>query len=622
MNTEAMRESPKGRRFVFDGVTVEESTSRLIVDGRERICSQRAFRLLVTMCESGGQVVSKQQVIDKLWPGGQVVSDEALTQIVFRARNCLDRYASRLVTVRGIGLRLDAVVREEDGAVPLPPEPIEAAAPTEIPEEVAPAQARDESITPPAPVLESVSGPVAPSRRLPGRGRMAWLLGALAIGLLVWLVLRGGGGGSSGSDSLMLDHGWGLTVADLHAARADSAALLREAFSYEGRGDRARARALMETVHESDTATPIPAQFLALWAVGGGDARRADQWLEQARERMQPIVSPPLTALMRYIEAERSANPQDVLRYAGAVLDIRPSAWQLRLARAHLLEGGNLREAALEELKRIDVTSLNHRKLAMALADRASLGDLEGAQAHFEQVRDGAAEQSAVHFLRGRFAWTRQDWPAAEEAFAQAQEAARRELRFDLEHRAAVNRGAIAVQQGDVARAIDLLDAARRGMIENQWVYDEIDLALMLAQLHALQGDLVQTGQELDKADEALARSHAPELRNLLAIYRLRLLPDVGVMPAAQADDDIAFAAIAEAWMALRNGDQAAAVGQFQSAQRRVLPTSPLHDEVRLLAKRLGQVPEAPYRVDPPYPPLARLTTRLAAETSTDGPAP
>lgn len=620
MNTEAMRESPVGRRFVFEGVTVEESTSRLIVDGRERICSQRAFRLLVTMCESGGQVVSKQQVIDKLWPGGQVVSDEALTQIVFRARNCLDRYASRLVTVRGIGLRLDAMVREEDGAVPLPREPIEAAILTEGFDAATPAKQHEEGFAPPAPVADASGGHVVASRRLHGRGWMGLLLGALALGILAWLTLRSTGTGSSGAENLMLDQGYGLTVADLHAARPDSAALLREAFAYEGRGDRARARALMETVHESDTATPIPAQFLALWAVGGGDARRADLWLERARERMQPIVSPSLTALMRYIEAERSANPQDVLRYAGAVLDIRPSAWQLRLARAHLLEGGNLREAALEELKRIDVTSLSHRKLAMALADRASLGDLEGAEARFERIKDSAAEQSAVHFLRGRFAWTRQDWPAAEVAFAQAQEAARRELRFDLEHRAAVNRGAIALQQGEVAHAIDLLDAARRGMIENQWVYDEIDLALMLAQLHALEGDAIQTEQELDKAGEALGRSHAPELRNLLAIYRLRLLPEATPLPAAQDDDDLAFAAVAEAWVALRNGDRAAAIGQFQSAQRRVLPTSTLHDEVRLLAKALGQMPEAPYRVDPPYPPLARLATRLAAETSTDGP--
>lgn len=642
MEPEATHEPGKGRRFVFDGVTVEESASRLIVDGRERICSQRAFRLIVVMCESGGQVVPKQQVIDKLWPGGQVVSDEALTQIVFRARNCLDRYAARLVTVRGVGLRLDAVVREEEGVLLPPP-----ALAQDVPGAKTPAMERpseepqagsgpgEEGALPASgksslPEASSAAITVsairdardAPPRRISGSRRLAIALAAMVLATLAWLALHSGSSPFPDAAGQVVDQGYGIQVADIHARLPESAKLLREAFVHEGRGDRARARALLETVHESDSTTPIPAMFLALWSIGGGNAQKADLWLEQARERLAPIVSPPLTAFMRYIEAERSANAQDVLRYAGAMLDLRPDAWQLRLARAHLLENGNLREAALGELKRIDVSSLNHRKLAMALADRASFGDPDGAEALFARLRDRATEQSAVHFLSGRLAWTRQDWPAAEMAFAQAQEAARRELRFDLEHRAAVNRGAIAVQQGDVPRAIDLLDAARRGMIENNWLYDEIDLALMLAQLHALQGASLQVAQELDKAELVLARSNAPELRNLLAIYRLRLLSEATGAPALQADDDLGFPALADAWLALRRGDQATAIGQMHSAQRQILPTSPLHDEVRLLAMRLGQTPEPPYRVDPPYPPLARLATRLAAEAPADVPAP
>ncbi len=626
MTSAEARDTSKARHFVFDGVVVDESAARLIVDGRDRICSQRAFRLIVAMCESGGQVLTKQQVIDRLWPGGQIVSDEALTQIVFRARNCLDRHAARLVTVRGVGLRLDAVVREvEGGAEPLLPEPLPpiAASATSVlePETAVETQAQhaQASSEPEAASVAMEESPIPiPPRTHPiaaPRSFAPWWIAValLALLLVAWLAWRAASTVDESGGGAYVDVGYGLTVADAHVARQDSIALLREAFGHEGRGDRARARALLETVQENDAATPVPALFLAVWAIGGGSTRESDRWLEQARERLKPIASPPLTALLRYIEAERSANPQEVLRYAGAVLDQRPGAWQMRLARAHLLEDADLREAALKELQQVEVTTLNHRKLAMALADRASFGDPEGAEAIFAKVRGTAAEQSTLHFLRGRFAWTRADWPAAAQAFGEAQDAARRELRFDLEHRAAVNRGAIALLQGEVARAIDLLDGARRGMIENHWVYDEIDLGLMLAQLHALNGDARQVRAELDNAEAALARSHAPALRDLLAVYRARFTSEAASGADIPADAGPALAPLLAAWAALRDGDEAAALSHFDTARRRAVPVSALHDETRLLAVKLGQTPDAPYRVDPPYPPLARLATRLAA---------
>ena len=55
--TAASRDAPRGRRFHFDGVLVDEASARLFVDGRERICSQRAMRLIVVMCEAQGQVL-------------------------------------------------------------------------------------------------------------------------------------------------------------------------------------------------------------------------------------------------------------------------------------------------------------------------------------------------------------------------------------------------------------------------------------------------------------------------------------------------------------------------------------------------------------------------------------
>ncbi len=628
MNTAALRAFAKGRRFRFDGVMVDEAAARLFVDGRERLCSQRALRLIVVMCESGGQVLPKQRVIDQLWPGGQIVSDEALTQLVFRARNCLDSYADRLVTVRGVGLRLDAAVAEieDDGeeapdASPLSaPMAVSAAAlsfaDTAADLSTAPAAASEVRAVPavvPLRVAEPrVSGaaPKAPARA-PSMARRALgmiaLFALLAVGLVALLQWRGDG------DIAVLEGGYGLLESDAHTDRPETLALLREAFAHDAQGDRARARALLETAHDSDSRTPLPALFLALWAAGGGDAQVSDRWLDQARTRVAPLASAPLTALLRYVEAERHLDSQDILRYAGALLDMRPAAWQFRLARAHLLLGDGLRDAALQELQRVEVNDLSHRKLVAVLADRASLGDPDGAEAVFARIAASAPAESTRAYLRGRFAWSRGDYAASAAAYTDTVAAARREARFDLAHRAQVNLGALALLQGEPERAVALLEQAREGMLQGRWVFDEIDLSLMLAQLHALAGDTAATIVELDRAAQVLQQTQPSGFFDLHAIYRARLHPAAPV-PATHAGADPALAPLLAAHAAWRAGDAAAAVAQYEIARRRLSHGSPLHDELRLLALLLGQPPDVAQVVDPPYPPLARLATRLAAQ--------
>lgn len=510
MNIAALRDIARGRRFRFDGVLVDEAAARLFVDGRERLCSQRALRLIVVMCDSGGQVLPKQRVIDQIWPGGQIVSDEALTQLVFRARNCLDRYADRLVTVRGVGLRLDATVREVGDEVEAPAAPAPARAPALVlAEAIQSDTAIADSAAPRAAEIAPASAAAsAPSRPRPVARRAMGLLALLAFALAVILAWRGGSGAA------VLDGGYGLLESDAHARRPETLALLHEAFVHEAQGDRARARALLETAHESDAGTPLPALFLALWAAGSGEAAVSEQWMAQARTRLAPLSSAPLTAFVRYIDAERRLDAQDILRYAGALLDLRPDAWQMRLARAHLLLGDGLRDAALQELRQIEVKDLSHRKLVTVLADRASLGDPDGAEALFERIAASAPAESTRAYLRGRFAWSRGDYAASATAYAQTVEAARREARFDLAHRAQVNLGALALLQGQPENAVALLEQAREGMVHGRWIFDEIDLSLMLAQLHALSGDAAGTGAELERAARALDQTQPSGFRD------------------------------------------------------------------------------------------------------------
>jgi hypothetical protein len=433
---------------------------------------------------------------------------------------------------------------------------------------------------------------------------------ALIVGLasiLVWRAPSSGGGDTS------IDVGYGLHDGDAFSTTPETIELLRDAFRREGQGDRARGRALLETVHQSDPKTPVPAIFLSLWAIGAGDAVATDRWLEQAHLRMRGIQSPLLTALLGYTEAERSESTQEVLRYAGAVLDLRKDAWQMRLARAHLLLTAGLREASLRELKMIRIDSLAHRKMAMALADRASLGDLAGAEAALARIEGDLPDDATLAYTRGRFAWTRGDLQAASAEFGRAVTLGNSEARFDLVNRSSINLGVIAMLAGDNDRAIRLLEQARVGMRDAHWVVDQIDTSLLLAQLHALDDETVEAQAELEEAERAATASNAGEIRDLCQVFLARFGSETQLARSRpHSDSEPGLEPLLAAQRALRAGEIDAARASYLLASRRIKPSSALHDEVRWLARKLDQPVAEPVPIDPPYPPMARFASRMA----------
>lgn len=601
---------PTREQFHFDGVTVDVEGARLLVDGRERPCSQRAFKLLTFLCASPGKVLQRQDLLDHLWPGGQVVGDEALTQAVFRARACLGPYGDRIATVRGIGIRLDAKVSRID-ADSLPEAANDARGDPALD---APAALKPAPATDPDPVNARVADDAPARIPAPLRAR-ALLLVLIAVAAVVywWVAAPTERSNAAGAERIDIDVGYGVVEADAFAALPESLGMLRDAFGHEGRGDRPRASALMETVHASDPTTPVPALFLALWAIGSGDAVAGERWLQESRSRAEGLGNPYMNAMIGYVDAERAGTRQAVLRFAGAVLDLRPQSWQMRLARVHMLIAEGYREAALAELALMNFGLLEHRKQVMALADRASLGDIEGAERELERISASLSDNASLAYLRGRIAWSRGDLTAARDAYEETARLGEREARFDLANRSIANAGVIALLHGDDDRALRLLERARMNMQSTRWTLDEIDISLILAQLHGLAGDTPAVEADVRRAEAAAQRTGSGPLRRMTLLYRARLLP--GTQPSHPIDEpDVALQAMLAAHRALADGDTERARAAYAEAERRLQPRSPIGEELRWLAARLGEpLPEA-MPVDPPFPPLARLATRAAIE--------
>ena len=73
-------------RYRFADVVIEPQGRRIFVGQRERAASRRAFDLLLTLCAMPGRVLTRDELSARLWPGGQIVSDERQTPLVAAAR--------------------------------------------------------------------------------------------------------------------------------------------------------------------------------------------------------------------------------------------------------------------------------------------------------------------------------------------------------------------------------------------------------------------------------------------------------------------------------------------------------------------------------------------------------
>lgn len=572
--------------YRFAGVEIDALRMQLRVDGRPVACPRKAFELLVLLCRAPRTVLPRAWLIDTLWPGGQVISDDALTQTIFRARAALGPYAASIATVRGVGLRLDAAV-----SIPAAPE-------------------QDSAVAVPAPLVRDES----PSSRQVFRWALfslAVLLAGLAVVFWPW----------SGAP-VILDRGYGLYSDAIIGEQPETATLVREAFESEAIGERARGINLLEAVHRNDARTPIPALFLALWSNGSGHAEIARGWLEQARARIANRTDLYLNLLLDYITAEVEGTPRDIIHAAGAVLDLRPDAWRMRHARAHLMEYIGMREAALREISQIHVDGLVNRKLALVIADRASMGDVEGAQAILDRI-PGSTEPTTHAFLNGRVAWSRGDFTAAHAQFLRAAESSHALARLDIFRQALFYAGAIETMWGRDDQALLTLERARAAAMGQSRI-DEIDLCLFIAQLHLLAGRRAQAFAELDRALELTPEAVTGGVAFHAQLAALRMRPDAqwprpGILPPD-------LEALWRAAEAVARRDRDLAQERLSEAQNLGIHDSRFADEARWLELALGLPVSAENVIDPPYPPLSRVVLRreirqeLAARGAETGP--
>jgi predicted ATPase/DNA-binding winged helix-turn-helix (wHTH) protein len=182
--------------FLFGRCQVLGGTRQLFVDGQPREIGGRAFQLLLALIESRGSVISKSQIIGRVWPGARM--DEANLRVQISAvRKALGEDRDIVKTVPGQGYLFAADVTVASWpagppdlavAVPMAPEP--AAKPR-----------------PPSPGQPETNLPYSFGALIGRAIELAELCEQLAHARLVTLV----GAGGIGKTRLAIELGWAVS---------------------------------------------------------------------------------------------------------------------------------------------------------------------------------------------------------------------------------------------------------------------------------------------------------------------------------------------------------------------------------------------------------------------------
>ena len=89
------------------GHLVLQPDRQLLHDGQRLPLGSKALALLSTLAQARGKLVTKDELMEAVWPG-VAVEENAIQVHIAALRKALGKAADRLVTIRGLGYRLDA----------------------------------------------------------------------------------------------------------------------------------------------------------------------------------------------------------------------------------------------------------------------------------------------------------------------------------------------------------------------------------------------------------------------------------------------------------------------------------------------------------------------------------
>ena len=99
----SQKRDAKESHITFEGLVLDLGKKTTTVDGESVSLTKTEFELLGLLLRYRGQVFSRQQIFDAVWPENVVVSDRTVDVNITRMRKKIGRYGSCIVSRQGFG---------------------------------------------------------------------------------------------------------------------------------------------------------------------------------------------------------------------------------------------------------------------------------------------------------------------------------------------------------------------------------------------------------------------------------------------------------------------------------------------------------------------------------------
>lgn len=86
-----------------DGLVVDTISKTVTIDDARVELTRTEFDLLALLLDHRGQVFSRQELLDRVWPDDVIVTERTVDVNITRLRKKLGNYASCILTRQGFG---------------------------------------------------------------------------------------------------------------------------------------------------------------------------------------------------------------------------------------------------------------------------------------------------------------------------------------------------------------------------------------------------------------------------------------------------------------------------------------------------------------------------------------
>ncbi len=108
---EAAHSAPPRRVWTFGHCTFDEARWTLVANGAEVEIEGKPLELLIELLHHSGDVVTKEELLDAVWPG-VIVVEGSLTTAISKLRKAIgDQRGAIVATVPRVGYRIDVPVQ-------------------------------------------------------------------------------------------------------------------------------------------------------------------------------------------------------------------------------------------------------------------------------------------------------------------------------------------------------------------------------------------------------------------------------------------------------------------------------------------------------------------------------